>query len=207
MLVDVSPERCQRIRVSTAKLCLRSCTRGRTVAVRTPMAMVIFLNVLSTPLRVERGADGGEEERPRSAVSGTGGHARRRSAQRFGGRRVQRHQPGAVELRVPDRDDTGLQVDVVALEASRLAEAHAARRRAARTASRESPPAAAGAAPALLRAVDRCRWQTTGRGSGGAGGTGTHRAAAPRSPGRSSAGSAQTHGRWPVAAPNEQYVS
>jgi hypothetical protein len=47
-----TPKRYHRIRVSTAKLCLRSCTRGRTVAVRTPMAMVISLNVLPTPLRV-----------------------------------------------------------------------------------------------------------------------------------------------------------
>ena len=68
-------------------------------------------------------ADAGEEEGPRARSRAQpvtlGGVA----AQRLGGRRVQRHQPGAVELRLPDHDDTGHQVDVVALQTNRLPKA------------------------------------------------------------------------------------
>ena len=69
-------------------------------------------------------ADTGQEERPGSG-SGTqpvplGGVV----AQRFRARRVQRHQPGTVELRVADRDDTGGDVDVVAAQADRFAQPH-----------------------------------------------------------------------------------
>ena len=166
-------------------------------------AVVICLNVLSTPLRVERGADAGEEERPRAGSRAQpvtlGGVA----AQRLGGRRVQRHQPGAVELGLPDRDDTGV--------------AGRRRRGRGRSPPRCACPEAASSpnsvswvaarnggrsACAALAAAGRFALATTGRGSGGAGGRGTHRAAAPRSPGRSSAGSGQTHGRWPAAAPS-----
>lgn len=45
------PSVCQRIKVSTANRCRRSCARGWTVAVRIPMAVVIFRRVFSTVLR------------------------------------------------------------------------------------------------------------------------------------------------------------
>ena len=75
---------------------------------------------------IEPGAHGGDEERPRAGpraeAVALGGVAR----QGFCDRGVQRDQPGAVELRVADRNDPGLQVDVVAVEADRLADPHAA---------------------------------------------------------------------------------
>ena len=120
------PECCHRISVSTAKLCLRSCARGWTVAVRMPSEVVIFLRVLATPLRSSLVP---AEETKNAPAAGS-----RAEAVAFGGvapqdlcdRGVQRDQPGAVELCVADRNDPGLQVDVVAVETDRLADPHAA---------------------------------------------------------------------------------
>src|SRR6202171_5416216 len=67
--------------------------------------------------------DAGDEEGPRARSWTEAVTLGRVAAQRLGGRRVQRHQPGAVELRLPDHDDTGRQVDVVALETNRLPKA------------------------------------------------------------------------------------
>lgn len=73
---------------------------------------------------------------------------------------------------------------------------------AARTVLRGSRPAAAAVAPGPPRAAGRRHLATTGKGWGGAGGRGTHRAAAPRPPGRSSGGSARTRARRRAAAPS-----
>ena len=64
----------------------------------------------------ESGADAAEEEGSRARPWTEAVTLGRVATQRFGGCRVQRHQPGGVELRLPDRDDTGHRVDVVALE-------------------------------------------------------------------------------------------
>ena len=45
------PDRCQSIRVRTAKVCLRSVARGWTVSVRSPSRVVSVRSVLARPLR------------------------------------------------------------------------------------------------------------------------------------------------------------
>src|SRR5258707_1123592 len=110
-----APERCQRIRGSTAKLCLRSWTLGGTAAGGAGMAIVIFLKTLPTPLRAR--VVGG----PGAEPVALGNVAR----QRLGDAWVQRHQPGAIEFRFPDRDDPCFKVDVVAQQPDCLADPHA----------------------------------------------------------------------------------
>src|SRR5258705_9380719 len=77
---------------------------------------------------IQAGASPGEEERrrawPGAQPVAFGGVA----AQRLGGGRVQRHQPGAVEFGLSDGDDAGVEVDVVAGQPDGLADAHAGRR-------------------------------------------------------------------------------
>jgi len=71
------------------------------------------------------GAGAGQEERrgrrSRAEPVTTGGV----TSELLGDGRVPGHQPRAIELRVPDRDHPGAQLDVVAFEADGFAEAHA----------------------------------------------------------------------------------
>ncbi len=74
----------------------RSCAPGRTVAVRTPMPMVISLTVSGRR---------GQARPPRDPAPGS---------------KVQRRRQGAVELRLRAVVNTGRQVDVVVLQTNRL---------------------------------------------------------------------------------------
>src|SRR6266542_2558771 len=74
---------------------------------------------------VERGAGAREKERTRAWPTDQVVALSRIAAESFGNRRVQRHQPRAVELRFSDRDDACTEVDVLALQHDRLAHPHA----------------------------------------------------------------------------------
>src|SRR6266536_1229431 len=74
---------------------------------------------------VEGRAGAGEEEGARAGPGAQAVAYGGVAAQRVCGGRVQRHQPGAVELRLTDRDDARPEVDVLALERNRLADSHA----------------------------------------------------------------------------------
>ena len=74
---------------------------------------------------VEPRADAGDEERRRAGCWAEAIALGRVGAQRGGGRGVQRHQAWPVELGVTDGDDAMSKVDVIAVEAGRLADAHA----------------------------------------------------------------------------------
>ena len=62
----LTPEHSHPIRVVTARLCLRSCARGRTVAVRMPIEVVMLRIVLLTLRRSQPGAGARQEERRRA---------------------------------------------------------------------------------------------------------------------------------------------
>ena len=73
---------------------------------------------------VERGADVRHEEGTRVWSWAQSVTFRRIATQRLGGARMQRHQPGPAELGLPDRDDTGAEVDVVVLQGHRRRRTH-----------------------------------------------------------------------------------
>ena len=101
--------------------------------------------------------DTGEEERARARPGAQTVTLGRIAAQHLGGGRVQRHEPGAIVLGVPDGDQAGVEVDVVALERDRLADPHAGhgeqpeQRLVARRAQRMRQPARFCQQPADVR--------------------------------------------------------
>ena len=120
-----TPDRCQSIRVCTANRCRRSWIRGCTSSVRRPIRVMISLNVVVQANREHRGAGAGEKERARPWSWAQPVSFGRRSGATPRCGRVQRHQPRPVAFRFADRDHTGVEIDVFALERERLADPHA----------------------------------------------------------------------------------
>ncbi len=70
-------------------------------------------------------ASAGEKERPGAGPGAEPVALGNVARQRLGDAWVQRHQPGAIEFRFPDRDDPCFKVDVVAQQPDCLADPHA----------------------------------------------------------------------------------